>query len=228
MGYFAVAGVLGVAKGKNLSILFLRWFWTGYDAPPRRRCTLSPSTHRSVRLTCSSHRSFPFFLPSFPPSWRDNGNWQKIDSTWLHFGGRITPVNASLILIYLFRSRLCRVFPFSRRDLEEKEGINALPPLWSKKKINETKYAELFFFFFFFADFHFREIDLRKRFEKEKSKSRSRCEIFGGHKARWWGEKKEKKKKKNCFAKQVQANRQFRGLKWWRKRERVYSRIACT
>lgn len=152
---------------------------------------------RLIDPFASPVRSFPFFLLSFPPSWRDNGNWQKIDSTWLHIGGRITPVNASLILIYLFRSRLCRVFPFSRRDLEEKEGINALPPLWSKKKITKrTKRNTPSFFFFFFADFHFREIDLRKRFEKEKSKSRSRCEIFGGHKARWWGEKKRKRKKK--------------------------------
>lgn len=122
---------------------------------------------RLIDPFASPVRSFPFFLPSFPPSWRDNGNWQKIDSTWLHFGGRITPVNASLILIYLFRSRLCRVFPFSRRDLEEKEGINALPPLWSKKKINETKYAELFFFFFFLPISTFGksiwERDLRKR-----------------------------------------------------------------
>lgn len=218
-------------KGKTCRFFFCDdfRFRTGYDAPPRRRCTLSPSTHRSVRLTCSSHRSFPFFLPSFPPSWRDNGNWQKIDSTWLHFGGRITPVNASLILIYLFRSRLCRVFPFSRRDLEEKEGINALPPLWSKKKINETKYAELFFFFFFFLPIStfgksIWERDLRKRKVKVGAAVKSLVVTRLDDE----GKKKEKEKKKNCFAKQVQANRQFRGLKWWRKRERVYSRIACT
>lgn len=47
---------------------------------------------------------------------------------------RIMPVNASLIDLSLSKS--CAVFPFSRRDPdldldldEEKEGINALPPL---------------------------------------------------------------------------------------------------
>lgn len=168
MGYFAVAGVLGVAKGKNLSILFCDDSRSEPDMMPRREedALFHP---RLIDPFASPVRSFPFFLPSFPPSWRDNGNWQKIDSTWLHFGGRITPVNASLILIYLFRSRLCRVFPFSRRDLEEKEGINALPPLWSKKKkiTKRTKRNTPSFFFFFLPISTFGksiwERDLRKR-----------------------------------------------------------------
>lgn len=63
MGYFAVDDVLGVAKGKNLSIPFVSR--PEPDSPPRR-CSLPPSPliYRSVRFVVPlSFRFSFFFLP---------------------------------------------------------------------------------------------------------------------------------------------------------------------